>query len=363
MKKALSLVLVFAMLFSLAGCSLFSDKSVVYIDKTHTVNDPKDLTYDKRIVLNNTQFGEEIESYANTSAYPDTLMYDEEGNMIGIYNYDATTGLASGWTKLEDGTYTAFPEGQEVDLGKPDTSKLIEIPGEVVLGCVVYESKEQATDAYLYLFLSDATAKELVKTSMVNLYGLEFTEDSDTLLSFHQDAAHIASEFEQLADSLTTDAKDAQAYADILMSYYMVKEYTGESAYKPYADIVDPTDIEFDQRVVLAGKGEYAVLEEYVNDLSVMTDVVYGKDGKTVAHYTYYEAPNKESGDRLEKYMTDDGFNNVSRVNDTVLLTSYTGKDLEDVITSYKGYNILKDDSVDEYVRNIEEAYFSVVCE
>ncbi len=364
MKRAVSLILVFAMLFSLAGCSLFSDKSLVYIDKTHTVNDPQGLSYETRIVLNNTKFAESIESYVNAAAYPDNMMYDEEGNMVGMYNYDETTGLASGWTNLQDGTYTAFPEGEEVDLGKPDASKMIDIPGDVILGCVVYGSKAKATDAYFYLFLSDAGAKDVVKTNMASLYGMEFKEDSDTVLSFHQDEATIDAEFQAMIDEgLSVMSKDAAAYADSLKSMYMVKEYTGESAYKPYANITDPTDIEFDQRVILAGTGEYAILEQYIDDLSVMTDVVYGKDGKTVGHYTYYEAPNKASGDNLESYLTENHYSNVTRVADTAVMTYITGKELEDTITAYKGYNVMKDDSVDEYVRFIEESFFSVVCE
>lgn len=147
---------------------------------THT--DPKDLTYDERIVLKGDSISSKLEDYANSDAYPDTMMYDDNGNVIGMYNYDATTGLAKGWNNLQDGTYTAFPEGQEVDLGKPDESKMISISGDVSMGAVVYGNKDEAVSAYLYVFISDASAKDTVESAMESAFGLTLTEESDTVL-------------------------------------------------------------------------------------------------------------------------------------------------------------------------------------
>ena len=39
------------------------------------------IIYD-RIVLQGENFGSRLESDANTAAYPDTMMYDDNGNMI-----------------------------------------------------------------------------------------------------------------------------------------------------------------------------------------------------------------------------------------------------------------------------------------
>lgn len=150
MKKLISALLIFALMLSFAGCSLFSDNSIVKFEDIYTHKDPDKLTYDERIVLMGDGFEELLEDYANSMAYPDTLMYDEEGNVIGLYDYDAQTGLANGWTSTEDGTYTAFAEGEEVDLGMPDESLMVSVPGEVSLGFVVYGNKSETVCACMY---------------------------------------------------------------------------------------------------------------------------------------------------------------------------------------------------------------------
>lgn len=361
-KWLMSAVLCVAVIFACTGCSssLFSDTSVVKFGDTYTHEDPKDLTYDDRIVLQGENFGSRLESDANTAAYPDTMMYDDNGNMIGMYDYDETTGLAKGWTNIEDGTYTAFPEGQEVNLGMPDESKMISIPGTVTLGAVVYGNKDEAVAAYLYFFLSDASAKDLVKENVESIYGLTLTEESDTVLTCVQDKDYIADQFSmEEEEGYPADTKDAAAYADILKQMYGISEYTGENPYKPYAEHKDPENLQFDKRVVLTGSGEAAVEEEYAKDISSQTDYVYGKDGKVVAQYTYYECPSKEAADELqEKYFT-----NAERVSDTVLEVIVEGQDMTDTVNAYKGYNVLKDDSLDEYVRMLQETFFTSIYE
>lgn len=364
MKKLISLVLVLTMLCSFASCSLFSDKKVVTFDKTHSVSDPEGLEYAQRVVLSNTKFGDLIVEQANAAAYPDTMVYDDDGNMIGMYDYDETTGIAKGWTSLTDGKYTEFKKGEEKDLGKPDESKMISIDSEVVMGCAVYGSETTATDAYIYIFLSDASVKDTVKELTKTYYGLEFEDESDTVLKCHQDSEFIAGEFETaIEQGFTVMEKDAEAYGEILNSYYMVKKYLGENAYKAYADIKDPEDVDFDNRVVLAGAGEYAVAEDYAEHVSVMTDVLYGKEGKMTAHVTYYESPSKESADVIEEYLVGLDYAEVSRVSDTVVCTVLKGQAMQDEITAYIGYNVLKDDSVEDYTRMIEETFFAYVCE
>ena len=342
------------------GCSLFSDTSVVKFGDSYTHSDPKDLTYDERIVLENENFGSRLQDDIDQNAYPDTMMYDDNGDMVGMYDYDAETGLAKGWTNIEDGTYTAFPEGQEVDLGKPDASKMTEIPGTVTAGFVVYGNKGSAEAAYVYLFLSDASAKDTVESTVSDMYGLDVTEESDTVLTCVQDADYIADQFQQEADAgYPVDTKDAAAYAEILKQMYGAREYTGENPYKPYADHKDPEGLDFDKRVVLTGSGEAAVEEEYASDISSMTEYIYGKDDKVVADYTYYECPSKEAADTLEEKS----FTNAERVSDTVLLVKVEGQDMADTVKSYIGYNVLKDDSLDEYIRMVQETFFTSVCE
>ncbi len=357
MKKICSLALVLALLLSAAGCGLFSSASSVKLGN-YTHNDPKDLTYDQRIVLKNTDFGSYLEENLNVAAYPDTMVYDEEGNMIGLYDYDEETGLAAGWLSMADGSYTAFEKGEEVDLGKPDPSLMVSIPGDVSLYWVVYGSKDAAKAAYLYLFLTDASAKQTVADAMEEFYGLILKEESDTVLTFVQDQDLIDTEF-TLWESYGTpvEVKDAAAYATILKQNYSVREDSGSNPYKPYEGHSDPTDIDFDEKVVLTGSGEAAVDEQYAKDITCMTDILYGKDGDMVAHYTYFECPSKEAADDLATYFTE-----ASRISDTVLQFSYTGQELQDMLSVYMGYNVLKDASVKEYIRMIEETYYSVIC-
>lgn len=361
MKKGIvTTILALTMAVACTGCSLFSDSSVVKFGDTYTHKDPEGLTYDERIVLKNDNFGSRLQDDVNQGAYPDTMKYDDDGNMVGIYDYDPTTGQAKGWTDITDGSYTAYPAGQELNIGLPDASKMIEIPGTVTAGFVVYGNKQQAVQADIYLFLSDASAKDMVKTNVEDMYGLTMTEESDTVLACEQDADDIAQQFQQEEDAgYTVDAKDAGAYADILKQMYGAVEYTGENPYKPYAEHTDPEDVDFDKCVVLTGSGEAAVEEDDASDITSMTEYVYGKDGKIVADYTYYECPSKEAADTLaEKYYT-----KAERVSDTVLLMVTKGQDMTDLVNTYKGYNVLKDDSLDDYVRMLQETYFTTISE
>ena len=283
MKKLLTMVaLMTAVVFACTGCSssLFSDESTVKFGDTYTHTDPKDLTYDDRIVLKGDSMSSLLEDYVNSDAYPDTMMYDDDGNVIGMYDYDATTGLAKGWNNLQDGTYTEFPEGQEVDLGMPDESKMISISDDVSMGAVVYGNKDEAVSAYLYVFLSDASAKDDVKNAVESAFGLTLTEESDTVLSCVQDKDAIAEQFSMEEEAgYTVDSKNAEAYAEILKQMYGLSTYGGENPYKPYADHQDPEDLQFDKKVVMTGSGEQAVQEGYEKDVTSITDYIYGYEG------------------------------------------------------------------------------------
>ena len=359
MKKIISLVLAMALLLSMAGCGLFSDNSVVKLGEDYTHKDPKDLSYDQRVVLRGENFQDTLEEMVNAAAYPDTMMYDDDGNIIGLYQYDAETGLASGWTDLADGTYNEYPAGEEVDLGKPDASLMVEIPGTVTLYFVVYGNKGSAEAAYVYAILSDAAAKDQVTEILGDYYGLTLSAESDTVLTGQQDQDAIDAAFSDMESyGMTFDTKDAEAYADILKQTYGVRTYGGVNPYAPYADHKDPEDLDYDQKVVLTGNGAAAVTEEYADDVSSMTTFLYGKNGEIVADYTYIECPSKEAADDLAKDMT-----NMIRVSDTVLEQELTGDELTNTVNAYIGYNVLKDNSVDEYVRMIEETYYSEIYE
>ncbi len=364
MKKVISIALVALMVVSMfAGCSLFSDNTLVKFDDTHTHNDPADLTYDDRVVLRNTKFDEYLESIVNSAAYPDTMVYDTDGNMVGMYNYDETTGLATGWTDLSTGEYNEFDPDKMIDLGKPDASLMIDLPEGIVMGAVVYGNESKAVSAYLYIFLPDAAVSQQVSTIMEENFGMKFESKDDTTLTFVKDADAINSEFDAAIEAgMTVMTKDASAYGELLSGDFSLMVYKGENAYKPYTDYEDPTDLDYDEKVVLVGSGEYAIVEEYVEYLTSMTDVLYGKDGKMVGHYTYYVATSKEGADAMYGWI-DSGDSTVSRVSDTVICEVKTGDILAATLTQYQGYNVLADDSVADYTRMIEETFFSVVCE
>lgn len=357
MKKTLSIVLVLAMILSLAGCGLFSNDAVVKLgDYTH--EDPKNLKYDQRIVLKGADFGSTLAATLSSAAYPDNMVYDEEGNMIGIYDYDETTGLAKGWTNISDGSYTAFEAGKEVDLGMPDTSKLVTIPGTADLYFIVYGNESKAVSAYIYVILSDAAAKDTVISGVNTVYGFELTAVSDTVLAATLDQTAIENDFASAAEmGVEVETKDAAGYASVLKQFYGVSEYNGDVAYKPYANHQDPTDVEFDKKVVLTGSGSAAVDEKYEKNVASQTDYIYGKDGEVVADYMYLECTSKDAAEEL--LNSDNFYTGAKLVDDKTILVAIVGKDMEDTLTAYIGYNVLKDRSLDEYIRNNKGTYFT----
>ena len=363
MKKLISVMLVLLLSLSLASCSLFSSDSVLKLGD-YTYNDPKDLKYDNRVVLCNDDFGATLADYYNASAYPDTLVYGDDGSIIGMYNYDPETGLAVGWTDLSTGTYTEYEAGNEVNLGMPDESLMISIAGKVSLYFVVYDKDSIANDAWMYVMLGDAADKDNVITAMDGVFGIALTAESDTVLKSEITADSITATFDDMESfGDKVDSRDAKAYATVLKQNYGVSEY-GESAsaYTPYAGHEDPADLDYDQRVVLVGSAEMAVDEGYTQDVSLMTTYVYGKNGDTVAVYTYYECPSKDAADELMT-VADQFFFNPVRFSDTVIQASLTGDEMQEALSQYIGYTVLADKSVDEYVRMIKETYYSVVCD
>ncbi len=361
MKRFATIFLAFALLFSMTGCSLFSSDSVVKLGD-YSYSDPKGIQYDERIVLSNENFGASLEDAMNAAAYPSNLVYDEKGDIVGLYDYDAETGLAKGWTSLTDGTYTAYAAGEEVDLGMPDEALMISLAGNVALYWVVYGKDSTANDAWLYVMLTDKADQEAVISAMEQVCEVHLTAESDTVLKAEMDADAISEQFDTMEEfGNTVDSRDAQAFASVLMMNYGVRTYGDTSAYTPYDGHEDPADLEFDQRVVLVGSAEMAVDEGYADDVTSMTTYVYGSQGNAVAQYTYYECPSKEAADELMGVASEFFFHPV-RVSDTVIQDSLVGQEMKDAVSAYIGYSVLKDESVDAYVQMIEETYYSVVC-
>ena len=361
MKRWIALALAVVLVLSLSACDLFANKAAVKLGDSYTHNDPKDLSYDTRTVLQRENFGEMLESYMNADAYPDTMVYDEEGNIIGIYDYDPETGLAKGWNDFAEGNYTAFPQGEEVDLGKPDPNALQTLPGTVDLYLVLYSKDGAPVAQYTYLCLTDEGAKEPLEEAMPSLYGMELTEAEAKVLVCSWDKDAVAAEMDGAEAQGALASRDTAGYTDYVKQVFGAREYGAENPYKPYAGHKDPEGLDFDQKVILTGSGEAAVPEGYADDVSSMTDYIYGKDGQTVAQYTYYECPSKEAADKLMEPGV--LFNDAQRLTDTVILCAQEGQAMEDLLASYIGYNVLKDKSVDAYVKMRQETDFTSVYE
>lgn len=360
-KKFLSAALVCTMVLTTTGCSLFANESIVKFTDEYQHEDPKDMEGKEKIALKCEEFDVMLEEMANAEAYPDNMVTDKDGNIIGLYDYDETTGLAMGWTNIEDGTYTAFEEGEEVDLGMPDESKMIDIPGTVTLGMVVYgegEADSAPELTYVYAFLTDPEAAELVTETMESVYNVSLSAEDETTLLGYMNKTYMDEQFEIME---MEDNKTVQTYASVLQQIFGAKEVGAESAFEPYAGHSDPEDLEFDERVVLTAAGEAAMIDEYIDYVPSMTVYLYGKAGKIVGQYIYYECKSAEAAEEL---IADNYFmGNMELVDDSVIQETVVGKDMEEMVNSYIGYSVLKDDSLEDFTRMIEETYFASICE
>lgn len=361
MKKVFAWMLVLAMVFSMAGCGLFADDSRVVLSDTFSHQDPKGLEYEERVVLKGDGYAELLEETVNAAAYPNTMVMDETGAPIGMYIYDETTGLATGWMNFADGSTNMYPEGEEIDLGMPDESLMIDIPGTVDMAAVVYGNAGKAVSAHFYLLYSDESAKDLVISSAATALALEFTETSEGVLSCVKDEAAIAADFAMQEEfGMVFAAKDAQAYAKYLKQYYSLKIENAANPYVPYSGHVDPEGLDFDRRAVLTGPGTFAVEQEHGDHLKCMTDYIYEKDGVVVAQYIYFEFDSAAYAQAA--YDANTTFNQ-KLITDTVLMGSLEGEEMQSVLDQYMGYNMISDKALDTYVTYLEGAFESTVYE
>lgn len=357
MKKVFAVMMVLAMALCMIGCSsLFSDNSIVKFDEVYTHKDPQGLSYTERMALMNKNFGSQLVEMVNAMAYPDTMKYDGQGNMVGMYEYDENTGMASGWYDLSTGAFVA----EEIELGKPDESLMLKLNGTVTLCAVVYGKDDKCVGAYVYTFLSDKADKDAVLTNMSMFYGMNLEAESDTMLACKMDEAAVNDKFEEYASLYGEPMTDrsAAAYADTLKIELGLRNY-GVNPFKPTTAMKDPEGLQYDTKQVLTSNGTYSFVDESLEkDMKVRTDVIYGYQGKAVAHYTYYEYNTKEAADKLVANATGNMFSTPERVSDTVVMDFQDSKALEENIALYIGYNVMTDDSYDSYVTNVEDSYF-----
>lgn len=356
MKKVLAVLMTLALVLCMTGCSsLFSDNTIVKFEDAYTHKDPQGLTYTERQVLINKNFGTLLEDMVSAMAYPSTIKMDDQGNMVGMYDYDETTGMSYGWTDLTTGEYIA----EETDLGKPDESLMLKLAGDVTLGAVVYGKDDKCEAAYVYAFLSDAADKDAVLANMPLYYGVTLEAESDKVLVCKADEAAVDAKFDEYAALLGEQSdRSAASYADNLKMEFGMRAY-GVNPFKPTSAAKDPEGLQFDTKQVLTSNGTYSFVDESLEkDMKVRTDVLYGYQGKTVAHYTYYEYNTKEAADKLMENATGALYSTPERVSDTVVMDYQDSKMVADTIALYIGYNVMSDDSFDSYVNNVEESFF-----
>lgn len=366
MKKIICALLALVMVLSLAACSgesgLFSDTSSVKFEDLYTHKDPSDLKYSERKELINKDFASLLTETVNSAAYPDTMKYDDAGNMIGAYDYDPTTGMASGYTNFETGEVVA----EEKNLGMPDESMMISLKSDVVLGAVAYGTEDKAIAFYLYAFLGDVADKELVMTNMEACFGFAMTEESEKVLVCKLSEADIDAQFHQWEEAYGQPQSDrtVSGYIGNIRSLLGLKNY-GVNPFAPAQGITDPENLDFDQKVYVTANGSYSFTDTNLEkDIKGRTDVVYAKEGKVVGYVIYYEYNTKDGADKL--FNTDSStwaWGTPERVSDTVIRTVITSDMLNQIISDYISYNVLKDDSVEDFTRMLEETYFGMVYE
>lgn len=360
MKKFFAIILAATLLFCAAGCSLFSDDSTVQFEELYTHKDPDGLKYDERKVLINKDFGTLAEEIVSSAAYPDTFVYGDDGIPVGSYDYDPATGLATGWIEYATGE---FHEDAQ-DLGMPDEDLMITFSGNITLGAVIYGNEGTTVASYLYAFLSDTSDKDAVVTVLSENYGFEMTSESDTVLCCAQVEASVSAQFEFWQEQYGQIQSDrsASGYAENLKMELGLKNY-GVNPYKPCSEAKDPEDVEFDEKRVLTSSGAYSFVDEsFEKDMVGRTDVVYGLEGKAVAHVIYYEYKTKDAADKLMA-STGNSFGTLERVSDTIVKDGVKGQELKDIINSYIGYSVLTDDSFEGYATNVEDSYLMMVYE
>lgn len=224
MKKTISLLLILTLALSLVACN--SNDSTDYGDQfTHQT--PEEMAGHTKTILERTDFAEHMESILNIQAYPDILMYNQEGTeVIGMYIYDPETGLATGWTDLTTGQQTIYEKGQEVDLGKPDPEKTVDFD-TVKVGAVVYEKDGKASGAELWFYLSNAEDAADLKRFMLDYYSEVLTQESETVYKIIKDEAAVMADFakEEKAGNAFF-SKNAAEYISVLKINYGVAPVT-----------------------------------------------------------------------------------------------------------------------------------------
>ena len=222
MKKIIAILLVLTLALSFAACNKQEQGPVSYDDHFNRET-PEDKTTHTKYTLERVDFDQYIESVSNLNIYPDLLKYDATtGEMQGIYIYDPETGLATGWTNTTTGEVHTFEAGKEVNLGKPDPTKMVDV-ATIKLGVAVYEQDSKVTGAELYFFLSDAKDAATLIKFMSERFGEPLVKESDTVYKVVKDAEAVQKDFAREEQAgMSFYSKNAAEYMNVLKMNYGV---------------------------------------------------------------------------------------------------------------------------------------------
>jgi hypothetical protein len=220
MKRIIAILLALTLVLSFAACQQQEETS---FEDHFDSSTPSEMVDHTKILLERTDFDQYIENILNIQAYPDILMYNSDGSaLVGMYIYDPETGLATGWTDLTTGEKHTFEAGKEVNLGKPDPEKMVQLD-TIKLGITVYEKDDKVTGAELYFFLRDAKDGQVLLDFMRQHFNEPLVKESDTLYKIIKDENAVLADF--AAEEKAGNAffsKNAAEYITVLKLNYGV---------------------------------------------------------------------------------------------------------------------------------------------
>ena len=223
MKRIIAILLALTLALSFAACG--QEGTSAGTTPTHAT--PADKLGHTKYTLERGDFDQYIESIMNIQAYPDLLMYSADGTeLIGMYIYDAESGLATGWTNLTTGEQTMYEAGKEVNLGKPDAAKMVDLD-TIQLSITVYEKDEKVTGAELYFYLNDAKDGAALLDFMRKYFSEPLVQESETVYKVIKDEAAVEADFaEEERAGNAFFSKNAAEYITVLQLNYGVTPVT-----------------------------------------------------------------------------------------------------------------------------------------
>ncbi|XCP83880.1 hypothetical protein ABXS75_12460 [Roseburia hominis] len=113
----------------------------------------------------------------------------------------------------------------------------------------------------------------------------------------------------------------------------------------------DPEDLDFNQRYVLVGDESCKLLSDmkgFGYTATKVYDIMYGKDGKPVAEYNYFIAPDETSAADLAEFYSSQGQNVMQE--GTIVYAVSEGDTVEAAIAAFAAGGTLSEETLEAYV-------------